>query len=241
MLNSSIDLGRSDRCYLHLHIPRCAGSSFHLQVYGLFPRHNVIPYGDDTIFQFARCQHRSPVLVTGHFAFGQLAPVGFRCKYLILLREPNARLKSLYQFIRDTPQHRLYHHFTQPTYTLTRALMDRAASRQFENGQIRQVLGMLSPDASAVGQRELDLALTQLRRDDVIVGLVEQYPDFVDRFRADLTMSGWKAQATDVKQVRINESHKEDCPEDPVTEQLIRKHNQLDLELYCAVKTDLGC
>ncbi len=94
-----------------LHIEKCGGTTLHAMLAPLFPEDRVCPergdqLGDWTINELARYS-----LFSGHFDLAVCRSIPGRLRMLTMLREPTARLLSLYYFWkshRPHPQRDLY-------------------------------------------------------------------------------------------------------------------------------------
>lgn len=222
--------GRSERVYLHIHIPRCAGSSLHAELFRCFPPRHVLECHTPLPPELKKLPRGRPAFVTGHFEFATPPDDEREYRYVILLRDPVERALSLYQYIRHTPAHRLHRLYVDSAYSVQNALADTTHSLQFRDWQIRQLLGPAAFGSEEVDESGFERAAALLARPDVFVGLTEDYASVVRVVREDLAASGWRLPAQE-KTVHINNAAQAGLPIDESVARAIRDANRWDSAL----------
>ena len=216
---------------LHLHIPRTGGLSARVFLEGLFPKravriHNSNPPGQS--LDELRAHARDIRLVSGHFHYG-LHECFEDSLYVVVLRQPVARVVSIHNYIRQNPEHRLHGFFNEPGMSL-KAFYDRhlGMSPQFLNGQVRLLLRLdQDPGRTHLDQKDLEIALDHLRSPKTLVVPLERL-DLLPRL-----LEKHFGPLGPVSMPRINATRP--VAADPETVELIRRHNALDQLLYDAV------
>lgn len=222
---------KSNRVYLHIHIPRCAGFSLHAELFCCFPPQHVLENHAASLPDLSSVARSRPTLVTGHFPFMKTPHDGRDYLYLVPLRDPVERALSLFQYIRQTPSHRLHRRSVGEHYSLLDAIEDTTSSLQFRDGQIRNLLGHDAFGFEEVDESGFRQAADILARPDVLVGLTDNYAGLVERVRNDLAASGWKLPDKAPSPVRINGATQPGKAVDAPIEHLIRGANRWDAAL----------
>ncbi|NMC49415.1 MAG: sulfotransferase domain-containing protein [Desulfovibrio sp.] len=216
---------------LHLHIPRTGGSSVRAFLGSLFPPQAVRSqdfHSSKESLEELRANARAIRLVSGHFHYG-LHECFEDSLYVVVLRQPVARVVSLYNYIRQTPGHRLHGFFNEPGMTL-KTFYDRhlELSPQFQDGHVRQLLRLdQNPHYRPLDQEDLEAALAHLTSPKTLVVPLERLdllPRLLERHFGPLGT---------ISMPRINATRP--VAADPETVELIRRHNALDQLLYDAV------
>lgn len=173
-----------------LHIPKTGGTTLHT----ILKRHYGAGFHDENrarrtggvSFKKMSVEQRAEVaLLKGHVTFGfhKFAAVPDDVRYFTFLREPAARVVSLYRHILRNDHHPL--HAQVRPLTLVEFLR-AGLSRDVDNGQVRAVAGGRIP--GQVGQAELDQAKQNIADRFLFVGQMEQF----DSSLAGLVLAlGW--------------------------------------------------
>jgi len=216
---------------LHLHIPRTGGSSARAFLGSLFPPQAVRSqdfHSPKESLEELRAHARDIRLVSGHFHYG-LHECFEDFLYVVVLREPVARVVSIHNYIRQNPEHRLHGFFNEPGMTL-KTFYDRhlKLSPQFQDGQVRQLLRLdQNPHYRPLDKEDLEIALAHLRSPKTLVVPLERLdllPRLLERHLSPLET---------INMPHINATRP--VAADPETVELIRRHNALDQLLYDAV------
>jgi hypothetical protein len=170
--------------------------------------------------QFSQDELRKYDYVTGHMPFGIHRRLPRPALYVVLLRDPVARLLSNIRFgidrgkwSRDVPLEPLF-----------------SEGKLADNLQTRHISG-LGESSAPCTHAAFDLALDNLRSHYAVVGLTERFDDFLKTL---ITLFGWPDIAYLDRQVSRTAS-------DPELEARVREAAErycgLDMELYAAART----
>lgn len=164
---------------LHLHIPKCAGVSVRAYLDGAYGP-AVAP--EDLSVEQPTARARRARTISGHFDFGLHEALGREALYFIVMRDPIARLESLFRYIRAMPAHKHHALLSRPGASLA-DLYRSAPGRMklFTNGQARQIAGVDGPGM-------LETALENSAREDVVIGTLEDLPAALRRLAAKLEL-----------------------------------------------------
>jgi hypothetical protein len=251
-----------EQILLFLHVPKAAGSSLAGVVYReysseAFPTipecalHEGVMYypgtgffkspdNDTQVRKWLPCLGRHPVrAVTGHFPFGLHEHVQGHSTYLTMVREPAARITSLYRHLRRwhrDEQGRLLrwipgvegHPFREST-----SLEEFVATfplRELDNDQVRRISGR-EPAYGQCTSELLELAETNIDRHFSLVGVCERFDESLLLAKELLE---WSSDPLYVSRL-VNEEHTQVSDISPEARQLIEQRNPLDIELYTSV------
>ncbi|MBN1257224.1 MAG: sulfotransferase family 2 domain-containing protein [Planctomycetes bacterium] len=173
---------------IFLHIPKAAGSTLQAIIYNNFRPEEIYWIDpnriDESLAEFADLSEEAQGrirLLGGHMGFGVHQLAKRPCKYFTMLREPVARIISMYHYIRTDPQHFLYHEVN------AMALQDfvkTGVSAQFANGQTRLLdqslcgksIGSLErADYKECTSASLARAKANLRDHFTVIGISENF------------------------------------------------------------------
>lgn len=219
------------RHLIFLHIPKTGGSTltrllervYKGQVNFNTAANDVVGENIVRLCNMPQNERDGITLVRGHMAYGLHRFFSGESVYLTMLREPVARVRSLYYF----------QQVFQPNapYRRGRALeelLEAPDGAEYRNAQVRYLAG--NPECDSIfghadcRESDLHLARHNLMATGMLAGMFEQYDASLLWFRDNL---GWSQPFY----CRVNvTAHKP-----PLTEQqvrLIKKHNELDIELY---------
>jgi hypothetical protein len=158
-------------------------------------------------------------VITGHLPFGIDAEIPRACSYITFLREPVARVASLYKYIIDNPKHHL--HQLVRHQTLAEFVGSGVNSEEIDNGQTRQIAGIAKGDLTSDA---LDMAKSNLK-EFLIPGIVERFDESLILMKRKL---GWKIPVY----VKANVSTIETGTMSDDTLRVIRQRTELDIEVY---------
>ena len=164
-------------------------------------------------------------VVMGHLHYGVHEYIPQECEYITVLREPVARVASLYTYILGHPKHALHADLARSNTPLEDFLR---IDPSVDNHQTRMVSGrgggeLTSRSAEPLGPEALEEAKRNLER-FLVVGLTERFDESFILIRRAL---GWKLPYYLTANVTTRPK--------PATQdalEQIRERNQLDLELY---------
>lgn len=214
-------------CIVFLHIPKAAGQTLNAILARQYDESATVIVADPSNLErsFARVAHQRPVaLVRGHVPYGIHERLGIDALYITMLREPVARVASMYEYIKRSPQHRLHDVVRAEEMTLSRFVASDINREEVVDGQTRVLSGMLdgNPDELTLGA-----ALNNLER-IAVVGLSERFDESILLMRRRF---GWKMPLYVRKNVAPRPSLDDVNRRD---REVIERRNELDIELYRA-------
>jgi hypothetical protein len=172
-------------------------------------------------------------LITGHFDFGIHAYIGRPCRYFALLRNPVARVISLYYFIRQTwlggvfLRTRGYN--TEDVESLSlKEFIEAGLFSEVDNGQTRMISGLGSEvPYGACTSYMLHHAIENIENHFSVVGVTEQFDEslilMVDHHE-------WSRLLYARTNVNKSKPKRDRIPEEDI--EAVQAYNELDLELY---------
>ena len=216
----------SDGCLVFIHIPKTAGQTLHFVALRSYPQQETIhrnildrPVGEE-MEKIPLSERSSARLVWGRIPYGVHRHIPRRCEYITILREPTARVVSVYKHIRKTPGHELHDRLEGEQVRLELYVESGMDGGQTENSQTRQLSGR---QFGAIDRDALDEAKRNLER-FLLIGLTERFEESLVMLRRSLGLH------TPPLYVYRNVSTPLDASEQAMS--LIRDRNALDLELY---------
>lgn len=162
-------------------------------------------------------------LVTGHVHYGVHDFLPAPCRYITILRDPVARVLSLYKYILREPRHPLHRTVTAGV-TLEEYASTDMDQNQVENGQTRQIAGLQTGDPD---EQHLETAKKNLEG-FAVVGVTEKFDESLILMRQTL---GWKNVPYYASRNVPRRGRAQTSPS-PAAIAAIRHRNQLDLQLY---------
>lgn len=171
---------------------------------------------------------RDALVVSGHLHYGVHRYIPKDCEYITMLREPVARVISMYRYILGDPRHWLHDELARSGMGLEE-FVERSADPGVDNHQTRLISGRGSGEL-APGRElpELDREALQEAKSNLerflVVGLNER---FDESFLLIGRALGWRLPFYITGNVSARSK-----PAADGAVALIRERNQLDLELY---------
>ncbi|WP_419729712.1 sulfotransferase domain-containing protein [Lichenicola sp.] len=101
--DTSLDLAAPRLVFLH--IPKCGGTTLHAMLSTQFAAERICPERNDTLGDWTINELAAYDLFSGHFDVAPCRSIPGRLRMLTLLREPKARLMSLYYFWKSHRPH----------------------------------------------------------------------------------------------------------------------------------------
>jgi hypothetical protein len=178
------------------HIPKTAGSSLHQFVRRFNPdttyayRSELSLIDPNLDFALAFRNAPKPAIIMGHFSFGVHRMLGIEPAYVTILREPIARVVSFYRYQRTLLDSAFAAHFKAGMSL--REFVSKNISEMTNNHMCRCIAG-ITTDADPVITDEwlLHLALHNLRRHYVLVGMREHFEQFVSALARRMNWSAY--------------------------------------------------
>ncbi len=213
------------RAIIFLHIPKTAGTTLNRIIewqYNPLSIFTIDPYGiratAERLRQLPEERRRRLRMVRGHCYYGLHALLPQGATYLTMLRDPVKRLLSSYFFIQRRPLHPLHRKVKGEQLTVPEFL------RLIPHRQNLQTAMIAGIKADKCEPRTLDLAKENLVNSFSVVGISE-------RFEESLALAAlsfdWQIPFYENRKVTKTRSQV-----DPAAIELIKEHNQMDLELY---------
>ena len=159
----------------------------------------------------------------GHYEFGVHADLSCPVYYVTMLREPVARVISLYKFMMN----RLDSPFWDKRPKRELSLSEFVAggySKMSCDGQTRLMTGQNTSEP--LQENSLELAIENIARSFIAVGVVERFDESLMLFREKLD---WTAHCC---YRRKNVGGKEKLLVSESDIKIIKQHNQIDIQLY---------
>jgi hypothetical protein len=223
--------------YFHLHIPRCAGSSLDSAISKGFDQSEKLSF--QSYDQFWSLLNRTEdysskfKYISGHFSHGlhtcfdEIAPV-----YIVLLREPVARVVSLYSYHRNWPGSKLYRLLNTRNMSLANFYKywpDQSV--QFSNGQTRQLCDYASAGLLRLNLTHLEAATKAIKEPYTVAGVVEKMPEFKSRL-SKLVGNEIHLSLANASRGMVRRVSKKNI-------EAIIENNQLDIALYKSLELSL--
>jgi hypothetical protein len=182
---------------------------------------------------------RAARVAAGHVFYGVHEHIPQECEYITILREPVARVVSMFHSMRRSPQTRMYDELVRTGMGLeefARTVPDPG----IDNEQTRLISGrgrgetLLQPSGGRVWvapkltREDLETAKRNLDR-FLVVGLTERFDETFIMIRRAL---GWRLPMYETRNVGRTANGRRPEPPSEEAIELIRERNQFDLELY---------
>lgn len=218
-----------------IHLPRTAGTTFHQLVIKQFSESAMLrissPAELEQFRHWSEADKAKYKFVFGHigFSFDSAIEPPYPC--VTFLREPVARVASIYQYIRSNPAHTHHKTVVERNLPLADFIEQRVSVMNTDNGMTRLLCG-LPDDARSVpfGGCTPDMlaaAKKNLRERVTVLGLTEQFDASLVLLRRHF---GWKSPLYTRKNITGGGSRTQEL--EPREVDLIQAANELDLKLY---------
>ena len=175
---------------IHLHVPKTAGTSLNHIIKNNFDPEAVLALRTETMTSLSSMpldNRRNLLAIKGHLLHGVAKMLPQPALYLVLLRQPGPRIFSLYRYIKRQPDHPLYHELTTQDLSFG-AFLSLAAQRpgvrnEVDNGQIRRIANMFTPEFFGQETAVFQQALLNIFAPDMLFGLTDHFDDFLHRLK----------------------------------------------------------
>lgn len=218
---------------IYIHIPKCAGSTMMGVLRANYSNEFYrVPIGKWNEFKKASSEFKQGIgCLAGHFPYGLHRSLPQAHIYATMLREPVARVFSLYKYIQGFRRH--------PWFTIARqrsfvGFVTKSGMVDAQNGMTRWLSGRRHVGAkkSSVPATEEDLALAKLHLWKMpAVGFVETFDESLAEFAH---MLGWQETGYKMRQVGKNKRRATD-----EERQAVQNVNRFDVRLYEWARSNL--
>ncbi|MBS4176684.1 sulfotransferase family 2 domain-containing protein [Lederbergia citrea] len=223
---------KKNKLVIFMHIPKTGGGTLNSILKKQYEETEIVRnggfWGDKKPWKnhFSDKQIQKLQCIRGHFPFGIHEQFPKTFTYCTMLRNPVERVISLYYHIITSPQNRMYQ--KAKNLNMKQFLEKDVFKIQTKNLQTRQFSGGGSPD--------LQLAKENLKNYFSVVGITEMYNESLFFMSQEL---GWSNLNINYKKKHVNPNRltKDQLPEEVID--IIKKNNQLDMELYEFAKNAL--
>jgi Galactose-3-O-sulfotransferase len=218
---------------IFLHIPKAAGSTL-LRILDRY-------YNKDSIFEIVGSRLKATVaeftslpaarraeimLLRGHMPFGLHEYLPQPSTYITMFRDPTARVVSGYHFARTHSAHYLHEPINGGNLDIER-FVSTGLTTETDNGQLRLLTGHIDDiEIGGCTSQLLDQAKSILSKHFAVVGLSERFDESLLLIKRKL---GWNRLPLYLKR-NVAKRRPPELPKHVLN--TIRKHNELDYELY---------
>jgi Sulfotransferase family len=215
----------NEHCLVFLHVPKTGGQTVRSALIWNFPESerihlDILDRPLDEAMNSIPLERRSHArLVWGHIPYGIHLYMPQRCEYFTILREPIARVVSVYKYILRTRDHVLHDRVATEGIPLEEYLESGMDEGQTENSQTRQLSGRQFGDLDRAALVEAKHNLEA----SLVVGLTERFEETFVLLRRIL---GLRMPFY----ITRNVSPPYEVSDRAV--ELARERNELDFELY---------
>lgn len=230
---------------VYVHVPKAGGTSFNAVLWQVYGRHYLNYHrrlSGWSPASFSRRRATSMLAVGGHFAYGfhkefgrpyhrwlygdDGVLAGRRLRYITIVRDPVARIKSFYRFVTTFPAHALHQKTKGMTSRQFFAHLEEIGNNECRNLQCHLVGGMRVRNFEAIRQRITD--------DYHAICALEDVVPFVEHLRQSLH---WP-DVYELKQRNQSPKSKGEDEFDAETLEWIRANNAEDMKLYEFARTE---
>jgi Galactose-3-O-sulfotransferase len=232
----------SSPCIVFLHLPKTAGKTLTAALRYKYPSETLfldsLNEPLEKVGEVPLEDRASARVVTGHLHYGVHRYIPQPSEYVTMLRDPVARVLSMYRFIAGNPRHWFHDDLVRQRIGLEQFVQE-AADPGVDNLQTRLIAGrdpgrILARAANGRPARKQPSELDEGALEDakrnleafLVVGLTERFDESFILLRRAL---GWKLPMYETHNVSKRPRSESATPE---ALELIRDRNRLDLELY---------
>ena len=141
------------RCIVFLHVPKTGGKTIAAVLRSRYPEEILYLNSEweplEKIDEIPLEERRAARVVTGHLHYGVHEHLPQECDYFTMLREPVARVLSIYRFIRGNPKHWFHDELVSSDMSLEEFVAE-AGDPGVDNEQTRLLSGIGAGEMLAV-------------------------------------------------------------------------------------------
>lgn len=210
---------------MFIHIPKTAGTSVRSLVASRHPglRSGFVYKPVDRLTAWELRRLRVAEVVYGHYSFGFHEQLGVEGRYLTFVREPVARVLSMFDQLAKVDDNSCYRRIAAGEGIVE--LIESHATEMLNNHMTRVLAGPVDP-APSNDPAMLERALGNIDDAFAVVGVVERMDESMVAIAAAL---GWPSASQPGYENRTIDARRD---VDPAARRAIEAANQLDLELY---------
>ena len=183
----------ADESLIHMHIPKCGGTTLRSLLTATVPEpirfevdsRNIA--GSRALLSCLPEKERWKIrLLHGHLNYGWHDLLPRRARYITVLRDPDSRVISHYNYVRGRPDHYLYDELVGRKMSLV-DYVESGLTCEVNNGQVRQISGVEDIIQKPYGESRirygsdqsalLEQALDNIERHFVVVGMLERFDE----------------------------------------------------------------
>ena len=233
-----------DSVVIFLHIPKTAGTSLRHIVQSQFQPHNVFEFynlktqppkvrkGIEKYHSLSETRKKAIKFVSGHVGFGLHEFLHRPCTYITVLRDPVERVISYYYFLRRN-QNSIVEDKNLPEFVQTFSGVHNSMTCYLSGLTLKAQLQHPNFDPTWQFDRQtLETARENLDLHFKVVGFVDKFDETCILLKRIL---GWNLAFYEKKNVAKRQNAIDSISQE--TLQLIREHNELDLQLYDYART----
>jgi hypothetical protein len=216
-----------------LHIPKAAGTTLSTLLGRYYDKDKIFYIRgsrlQESITELANlsASRRAKImLLSGHMPFGLHEYLPQPTTYVTMLRHPTSRAISGYYYIRTHPKHKLSEAINLKNMDIE-SYVSSGLTSDTDNGQIRMLTGHIDDvEIGGCTRQMLEQAKANLSNHFAVVGFSERFDESVLLMKRKL---GWNRPPFYTEK-NAAEHKPPELPEHVLS--VIRKHNELDQELY---------
>lgn len=219
----------------YIHIPKTGGTTFSRSLHKYYRagsriRINGDHYpGTDTL---SSTEKERIMLYEGHFQYGIHTIEGLEnLGYITFLRDPYARISSLYYYSKRTPGHYLHQSIISKNMSLA-GFADSQLCTELDNDQTRYIAGLRNPGPETCNHETFELALHNIHEKFLAIGILERYHQSV------LIMQKMLGTGFLYYQKKNTNQHKNQI--DVQALNIIKARNTFDYQLYSYANKQLN-
>ena len=188
--NGHSDQLSNDKIFLHLHIPKTAGTSLNELLHASYPKSETLAITEASkleVLNTSAGRLDKLRIIRGHFLYGLHDFLGRDFKYLVVLRRPAERIYSFYRFVKRSKSHPLHDVVQRNNMTFGGFLKlseeHKGLAKELNNGQCTWLAGVSVSNSFEKKEVTFRAACSNLFDSRTIARLTEFFSDFVERLK----------------------------------------------------------